>query len=434
MSPTLPTGILLPGDPGIPRGIVGTPKLHFSPRIGFAYDPVGDGKTVLRGGGGVFWGSASGNEFNALSNFNPFAVRQQFNDVQSLTNPYGNLPGGISPFPFVYSPQHLRFIYPATISPVDLGYKFPYTYQFNFTVERQIGRDFVVSASYVSSLAHRLPFLVDSNYPVYSPGATTGNVNDRRPYLPGILSAINSVTSRINSAYHGLQITGEKRFGQHFEFKTFYTFSKSLSTAQSQENTNAGGAEDFNNLNLDRGPTDYDRRHNSVTSVIWKLDYFNDARPLLRNIVNGWQLSAIISLRSGSPFSVYTGQDTNLDGNDNDRANITGNARLDPNRSRAAVTQEWFDTNVFAEGAPGTNGNAQRNAVYGPGSKNVDLGIFRDFKIRERFTLQARGEFTNAFNLVNLNNPENTLGSEIFGQILSAQDMRQAQVGLKLTF
>ena len=101
VSPTLPPGILLPGDPGIPRGIVPTPKLHFSPRIGFAYDPVGDGKTVLRGGGGIFWGSASGNEFNALSNFNPFAVRQQFNDVQSLTNPYGNVPGG-SPFPFVY--------------------------------------------------------------------------------------------------------------------------------------------------------------------------------------------------------------------------------------------------------------------------------------------------------------------------------------------
>ena len=156
----------------------------------------------------------------------------------------------------------------------------------------------------MSSLAHNLPFLVDSTYSLYSPDATTDNVDDRRPYSPGILSSIRSVTSRINSSYNGLQVTGEKRFGQHFEFKTFYTYSKSLATAESQGTTNDGGAEDYNNLNLDRGPTDYDRRHNSVTSVIWRLDYFNNTRPLLRNIINGWQLSAIISFRSGNPYSI----------------------------------------------------------------------------------------------------------------------------------
>ena len=434
VSPALPPGILLPGDPGIGRGIIPSPKLHFSPRVGFAFDPKGDGKTSIRGAAGIFWGSVSGNQFNSLSNFNPFAVRQQFNNVQSLTNPYGNLPGGVSPFPFVYSPANPKFIFPATISPVSLSYTWPFTYQFNFSVERQIGKDFIVSAAYVGSMAHNLPFQTDTNYPVYSPGATTSNVNNRRPILPGVLSSILSMTSNINSSYNAFQISGEKRFGRHVGFKTFYTFSKSLSTAQSQDTVASGGAEDFTNLNLDRGPTDYDRRHNSVTSVIWQLDYFNRTQPFLRAIINNWQLSAIVTLQSGLPFTVTTGQDTNLDGNNNDRANVTGYPVLDPNRSRAAVTQAWFNTGVFVAGAPGTDGNSGRNSLYGPGAKNIDLGLFRDFKFRERFTLEARGEFTNAFNIVNLSQPDSSLNSPIFGQIQSAQDMRQTQVGLKLTF
>jgi len=434
VSPALPTGMLLPGDPGIPRGIVPTPKLHFSPRVGFAFDPFGDGKTSIRGAGGIFWGSVSGNQWNAASNFQPFAVRQQFNTVQSLTNPYGLLPGGVSPFPFVYDRAHPQFIFPASILPISLHYKWPYTYQFNFSVERQIGKDVIVSAAYVGSLAHRLPYQQDINYPIFGPGATTSNVNNRRPIMPGILSSILSVTSNINSSYHGVQFSGEKRFGRHFGLKSYYSFSKSLSTAQTQASTDAGGAENFNNIALDRGPTDFDRRHNSVTSVIWQINYFEHVNPILRAVINDWQISGILTFRSGRPFSVTTGQDTNLDGNNNDRANVVANPILDPDRSRDAVTNAWFDTSAFVQGAPGTDGNAQRNLLYGPGTKNIDVGIFRNFKITERITLEARGELTNAFNIVTLMNPTGALNSSLFGQIRSAEDMRQTQLGLRLTF
>ena len=107
----VPNGLLVVGDPGLTRGIVATPLKHFSPRIGMAWDPFSDGKTSIRAGAGVFWGSVSGNEWNSTSNFQPFAVREQFNTVQSLTNPYGLLPGGVSPFPFSYNPANPQFIW-----------------------------------------------------------------------------------------------------------------------------------------------------------------------------------------------------------------------------------------------------------------------------------------------------------------------------------
>jgi hypothetical protein len=434
---TAPLGLLVVGDPGVGRGVVPTEWGHFTPRIGFAYDVFGDGKTSIRGGGGIFYGSVSGNEWNTMSNYQPFAVREQFPNVQSLTNPYGNLPGGASPFPYNYSPTNPQFIYPATIYGFAKNFKWPYTYQFNFTVERQITKDLTLAAGYVGSLGRRLPFAVDLNYPSYAAGATTANVNNRRPIDTGVLSTIYSGESIANTAYHGLQVTVEKRMGHHFGVKGFYTFSKSIEDMILENSTLIGLAEDMHNLALDRGRSDFDRRHSSVTSVIWDMSYFNKSNPILKAVINGWQLSGIITFQSGLPFTVTTGADTNVDGNANDRANLIGNPFLDPNRSRAAVTGEWFNTAAFTNLLPpGTDGNSSRNLLTGPGTKNFDLGLFRNFRIKERFMLQARGEFSNAFNLVNLNNPSGVFGTSTsnFGKILTAATMRQVQLGLRLLF
>jgi outer membrane receptor protein involved in Fe transport len=430
----VPAGMLFPGDPGVTRGVVATQKLNFAPRIGIAWDPFGDGKTSVRAGAGLFWGSVSGNEWNSSSNQQPFAVRQQFNNVASLTNPYGNLPGGISPFPFSYNPSNPQFIYPAGVMGISPDFKWPYSYQLNFSLQRQITKDFSMTAAYVSTLSYRLPFAVDINYPYYSAGATTGNVNNRRIIDTGLLSTINLVKSIMNADYHSLQITGERRMGKHFGLKGFYTFSKAIDDAQLQNNTTTGGVEDMRNLALDRGRTDFDRRHNFVSSLIWNTNYFDGQGKLLKNVLNGWQVSAIVTLQSGTPFSVTTGQDTNLDGTNNDRANLISNPKLDPNRSRAAVTGAWFNTASFVNPAAGQDGTAGRNILSGPGVKNVDIGLFRTFRITERIGLQARAEATNALNLVNLSNPTASLSSSLFGQIRNARDMRQVQMGLRLTF
>ena len=154
----------------------------------------------------------------------------------------------------------------------------------------------------------------------------------------------------------------------------------------------------------------------------------------MRAIINDWELSGIVTLQSGLPFTVTTGTDINLDGTSNDRANLIGNPFLDPNRSRNDVSNAWFNIAAFAKGANGTDGNAARNLMTGPGSKNVDMGIFRNLKFTERMVLQIRGEFTNIFNLVNLSNPNAALNAAAVGTIRSASAMRQVQLGLRLTF
>ncbi len=430
----VPTGLLVPGDPGIGRGIVSMKWNHLSPRIGLAWDPFGDGKTSVRAGAGLFYGSVSGNEWNSTSNYNPFAVRQTFPNVGTLTNPYLNQPGGVSPFPFTYDPNNPRFILPASIYGIAPNFQWPYTYQLNFSVQRQIVKDLTVTAAYVGSLAHRLPFAEDLNYPFYNSTATSSNVNNRRPIQPGTLSQIYSVQSVMQAEYNGLQITVEKRFSHHVSAKGFYTHSKDLEDVELDNNTVNGGAQDYRALNLERGRSDNDRRNVAVGSVIWNMDYFGRTNPFLKAIINDWQLSGIVTLQSGLPFTVTTGVDTNLDGTTNDRANTIGNPFLDPNRSRNDVSNMWFNTAAFTKGANGTDGTAARNLMTGPGSKNVDMALFRNLKFKEKMTFQIRAEATNVFNLVNLSNPNAALNAAAFGTIRSAASMRQLQMGLRLTF
>jgi hypothetical protein len=430
----VPNGLLVVGDPGIHRGIVGMQWKHFAPRLGVAFDPFGDGKTSIRAAAGIFYGSVSGNEWNSTSNYQPFAVREQFNNIQSLTNVYGSFPGGVSPYPYSYNPTSPSFILPAEIYGMSPTFRWPYTYQLNFSVQRQITRSFSVTAAYVGSLGRRLPFAYDENYPYYNSTATTSNVNNRRPIEPGQLAQIFLVQSMENTAYNGLQITAEKRMGHHFSAKGFYTWSKDLEDVELDNNTTNGGAQDYRNLAEDRGRSDNDRRNVMVGEVIWNMDYFGKVNPFLRNVINGWELSGIVTLESGLPFTVTTGKDNNLDGNTNDRGNLTGDPFLDPHRGQAIVSGEWFNTTVWTSPANGADGTSARNLLTGPGTKNVDLGLFRNFRIRERMTLQARGEFANGFNMVNLGNPTATMSSSLFGQIRSASAMRNVQVGLRLTF
>ncbi len=267
-----------------------------------------------------------------------------FTNPGTLTDPYANLPGGVSPFPYSYSPSSIRFILPAAIGGPSLDFRIPYVYQMNLTVQRQ-----------------------------------------------------------------------------------------SIDSADSQDDT-SGSVQNFNNIAADRGRTDFDRRHNFVMSGIWRINYFKNGNPIARHVLNGWSLSAIVSLRSGLPLTITNGSDANLDGNNNDRANLIGDPLLDPNRPRNEVVARWFNTAAFAPPAAGQDGTAGRNIIDGPGSKNVDLGIFRDFNFTERFRLQFRAEATNALNIVNLRDPQTGRNNSLFGQVREARPMREVQLGLRLTF
>lgn len=434
--PTAPLGLQFPGDAGISRGIARLDTNNIAPRVGMAWDPFGDGKTSVRAAFGLFYGSISANEWNQTTDFQPFSARQQFNDVKSLTDPYGNLPGGVSPYPYVYDPAHTLFLANASVTTIATDFQMPYTYQLNFSVQRQLTTDLSVTAAYVGALGHHWPTIRDLNYPIYGPGATTANVNARRPIQPqpNTYGVINDVESIVNTSYHGLQLSVEKRMSRNFSFKGFYTFSKALEGSNEASANGATGWQDPLRQWEDKGRTNSDRRHNFVMSAIWNIEYMKGSSSLLRGILNGWALSAIMNARSGAPFSVSAGSDINLDGINNDRANLIGAPVLDPNRPRSEVIKAWFNTAAFAKPAAGQDGTSGRNTLDRPGSKNVDLGFFRDFHLRESLSLQFRWEITNVFNLVNLGGPNTTWSSNAFGTITSAGAMRQMQMGLRLAF
>ena len=432
--PIAPQGLLVVGDAGVERGVVSTRWHHVSPRLGLAWDPFGDGKTAIRAGAGIFYGSVSGNGWGTVENSQPFAVRAQFSNVTSLTHPYAAFPGGVSPFPYVYSPSAARFITPSGLLPIALDFQWPYSYQVNFMVQRHVASGLTISAGYVGTLSHHLAYSPDVNYPVYNSTATSSNYNNRRPYGNGLLSTVNLMESNGTAAYNALQVKAGKSIGKHISLTAFYTFSKSLASEEMDGQSTNGGVEDSNNLALDRGRSDYDQRHAFVTALIWNLSYYRGTSRAMKNLLNGWSLSPIVTFNSGLPFTVTTGKDNNYDGVNNDRANLVGDPVLDPHRTRQAVLNQWFNVAAFVANPIGTDGTSARNLLDAPGYRDVDMGIFRDFTFGDRFKLQFRGEFTNFFNLVSLNAPNATLSSSTVGQITGAQPMRQLQLGLRLAF
>ena len=495
--PAAPTGALFFGDAGVTRGIVPVRWHHVSPRVGLAWDPFGDVKTSVRAGAGVFYGSVSGNEWNTVTNFEPSAIRYTFTNVTQnvtgsgmtavpqgatlscpynklvakngsgaplgpmVTCPAGNGSGsgisGTDPFPFV-PPQFLTPGGP--FFGVSKNFQWPYTYQLNFSIQRQVTRNLAVSAAYVGTLSHDLPFAQDINAPATGSAAPTcatsasGNIVARRPIdnagvatcaAPGSpFGTVLLVQSNQTASYHGLQTTAQLKLTHGLMLYGFYTFSHTFDSVQLDNNTTQGGAEDQTNLGLERGPADFDLRHQFVTSLVWQVNYYKGENVFERGLLNGWALSSIVKVHSGFPFTILNGKDANLTGNSSaERAElVSGQNPVLSNRGAS----EWFNTAAFSQnpsnlvGGVAVNGNSSRNMMRGPTFKDVDLSISRDFalsRFREGLQLQLRGDAYNVFNIVSLNPPGGngaTVGSATFGQITSASAMRQLQLGARLTF
>ena len=455
--PSAPLGMLFPGDSGVPRGIAPNQWYHVSPRVGVAWDPFGDGKTAVRAGAGVFYGSVSGNEWNQPANAQPFAIRQTFNSIASLTNPYGNaasFPNG-DPFPYHYSPAAPRFLPAASIETIAPDYKWPLVYQFNAAVQRQLPRNVSMTVAYVSTLSHHLPFMEDLNYAAYAPGASTSqaSINARRPYDPGVLGQITYDESNETASYHSLQISASRPLTRNLMLNGFYVLGHAFQSVN-ESAVGQATAQDFDNLWEERGPTDNDRRHVASISGIWNIDYYHGSNFVMKQVVNGWTISPIVSLQSGAPFTVTTGSNKNFDSSNNNRPDLVAGVRasLDPHRSRSASRLEWFNTAAFVANGPGVaggigpggaDGNSPRDYLRAPGYRDIDLGIFRDIHFERGMVFQIRGEATNVFNLVSLNAPSAsgvapTVGgsptSGNFGKITGAASPRLIQIGARFTF
>jgi hypothetical protein len=433
VNPSAPVGLLFPGDTGVSRGIVKTDVNNIAPRLGIAWDPKGDGRTAVRAAFGLFYGSITGNEWNTTADNQPFTVRQSFPTVFTLSDPYRNLPGGVGPFPFNYAPGAPRFTLPAQVFGPSLDFVWPLTYQSNVTIEKEIGRSFSVSASYVGAFSRNLAAAVDNNYPVFGPGATAANVNTRRPYLPGTIGAANVLSSIFASDYNGLQFMAERR-GSRFSGKAYYSVGRGYEDVDFQGG-GLPGVQNATRLADERARNSSDRRHIFTLSGVWQIDYMKGSTSPVRWLARDWTVSAIVTLQTGTPLTIGAGQDRNLDGLTNDRADLVGDPELDHGRPRAELIEGWFNVAAFANPALGTNGSSGRSIIDGPGYRNVDLGIFRQVPLRGRSSFQFRIEATNIFNIVNLMNPGTSLAAPAtFGKIRSARNMRQIQLGGRVSF
>ncbi len=477
VSPTAMLGQLFPGDPGVPDGGVDTNYNHFSPRIGFTFSPFHDNHTVFHGGAGIFFNTVSGNEWMLSQNFQPFAVRETnaFTHVMSMQHIYStdcqDFAGCVSPFPYIYDKANPKYVSPASLVFVQQGMRWPYNTQVNFGVQQALTNSMAFTINYVGVFGRKLPLFIDNNAPIYNTtntaANTTGNVNCRRPYdaLPTATTTTCAnpaagskymsngyvIEDGQSANYNGLQVGLQKSLTHNLSFNGYYIWSKAISSASMQTTGNIGNSsttepEDYYNLHLDRQREDNDMRNQAVITAVWKPNYFTNSSRLMRVLLNGWSLAATISLHSGKPFNITSGNDDNLDGDNNDRPNIaTGKTArtLGAHRSRAEEMAQWFDTSAYCRvgtsGCPAGGGTSKLdglvrpNSLDAPGYHNVDASLFRDFTIYDRMKFQFRGESTNVFNMVNLNGPGGTLSStSSFGLITGASSMRYIQVGGRL--
>ncbi|RPJ69636.1 MAG: TonB-dependent receptor [Acidobacteria bacterium] len=435
--PEAPTGQLFYGDPGIERGVIKTDWTHFSPRVGIVWDPFGDGKTSIRAAAGVFYGSISGNEWNTMTNFQPWSTRLTFTNIRTTTTPTGTPLGatlsnpynGMATIPFPYRGTYTTG---GGIFGVSTGFEWAKAYQTNVSLQRQVG-GLTLGAAYIGTFNRNLPFGRDVNYPVVTSDASTANVLQRRP--DKAFGAVTLLDSDQDSAYNGLQITASMRPWHGLSFNSFYTLSKTTSSVQLMNNTTQGLAQNYTRLEDEYGRADTDQRHVFSMSMNWEINYYKGGNGALRHLLNGWNVSPIVKLRSGLPFTVTNNNvDANLDGvGTTDRAQLVGDPHLDH-----PTAGQWFNTAAFAQnraqvGNP-VDGNSTRNFLEGPGFRVVDLAVSRDFQLPGKAKLSVRAEATNAFNIVSLGQPGTGVTSGTFGVIRTANPMRRTQLGVRVTF
>jgi hypothetical protein len=250
-----------------------------------------------------------------------------------------------------------------------------------------------------------------------------------------------------------------------FSVTGFYVWSRALESANPTENGQMS-AQDFgvfgkpftptNNslgalgggLGEEHGPMDQNHDNNAAISGMWNIDYFRGSNKIMKEVLNGWQISPVVYLFSGAPFSMSTGSDKSYDSANANRPNVVPgiNPKLDPHRCRVcagnSVLSAWFNTSAFTANGPGlgigpggADGNSGRDSLTGPGLKDMDAGLFRNVQFERGVAFQFRAEVTNVMNWVSLSNPTSTLSSGNDGKITGAQGtQRVIQLGGRLTF
>ena len=419
-----PLGMVFPGDPGVPRGLIQTDKNNFAPRFGFAWDPFGHGRTSVRGAYGIFYEALNANLIQNDSQ--PYRYSYTFQTPFSLADPLRGQPA----IPLTVNLNNPPFVGTQQVFFPDPALRTGYVQSFNFNIQHEVVKDWLLQVGYVGKLGRKLLVVLSANPAVYGPGATLGNIDQRRP-MKGFGNNSELSSGGVTS-YNGLQVDVKKRFSRGFSVQGAYTFSKSMDLNSSISEGNVGG--NIFSVRSSFAPSDFNAKHIASFSWIWELP--QPRRSLvLRTVVGGWQTNGLVSMRSGLPVNVVTGSDIALTGTPNQRPNVSGNPKLPSDRTREAKILAWFDRAPFTQPAAGAFGNLGRNALVGPNSAVTNFGLLKNFVLpgREGLRLQFRSEFFNVFNSVNLGSPNGTFGGTL-GRITSAGDPRIIQFALKVIY
>jgi hypothetical protein len=382
---------------------------NFGPRIGFAYDVFGNGKTAIRGGAGIYFDQPVTNLASNLSSNPPFSAAVNFTSGVLLTSPFSQPGGG-----------------PALIAAqaVDPHFKNGRLGSYNLNIQQEIA-GIVVQAAYVGSQGRHLRLNGDYNQ----------GINAVRP-IAGF-SSINMNLSASNSNYNGLWLTVNRKFAKGLTFSSSYTWSKSI------DNNSVGSsnpeAQDFRNLTAERARSDFDARHRFVLSGVYALP-IKAENSVVKKLVEGWSVSPIINLQSGNPFSPIVPLDANGSGSllAFDRPDVVPGQQIQLDNPQP---EAFFNTAAFVRHAPRGFGNAGRNIIEGPGFQDMDLSLAKGTAIKEGINLQIRIEAFNVLNHPNFAQPNRTFGSADFGKITATRtargdlgSSRQIQLGMKLVF
>jgi Carboxypeptidase regulatory-like domain len=485
--PTAPEGLVVPGDPGIPRTLGPTKYTNFAPRIGFAYAPAvsdgflgkilgGAGKTSIRAGYGIFYSSIEDATGFVEVGDAPYGNYYSVSSTE-LATPFVDRPSGTpagQKFPFVFPPTNVSPKNPdttfnwAAATPIggsDYYYyknKMPYVQEWELSFQRQLGSATVLSVNYVGTVGRQLLTFLESNpgnqalclqlmnSANVAPGtATCGPLGEDSVYTTASGQTVNGtrpfglnfnsnpyMKTAASSSFNSLQVSLEHN-EKYLNFLIGYTFEKSLDN----------GSDSFDATNpIDPGQTralsSFNVPHNLVASYTVQLpfDHFIGGGDLAKRFTAGWELSGVATFAKGEPVQLNENDDNSLLGAFNANADSpsyanNGTTLFENKNPRKGLP--YFTPGFFVPEPVGQVGNAMRRYFSGPGIDNYDMALLKTTTITESTKLQFRAEAFNVFNHAQFRNPDglvNDTGQGGFGYVTGANDPRIMQVALKFIF